>query len=109
MLEISVSKAEELAGCRLDRRRKYATTNDGNPCEISGSFLFMMAKWSGFCTGCTEFGDYGTMYGPFGCRECGYTGRRRYANWVPVETFGCHLSSPAWDRTLNVAGSFQHS
>jgi hypothetical protein len=37
------------------------------------------------CWGCTEFGDYGTQYGPFGCEECGYTGRRRNAGWVPFE------------------------
>ena len=30
------------------------------------------------CSGCTDVGDYGTVYGPFGCEECGHTGKRRH-------------------------------
>lgn len=37
------------------------------------------------CSGCTEIGDYGTRYGPSGCQECGYTGRRRVFFFVPLD------------------------
>lgn len=34
------------------------------------------------CSGCTDYGDYGTRYGPFGCEECGHTGKRRQRDHV---------------------------
>lgn len=37
------------------------------------------------CSGCTDVGDYGTKYGPFGCEECGYTGKRRDRYFVPFD------------------------
>lgn len=37
------------------------------------------------CSGCTDVGDYGTKYGPFGCRECGHTGRRRHHVFEPFD------------------------
>ena len=44
-----------------------------------------VARWTDNCSGCTEYGDYGTTYGPSGCDECGYTGRRRRRAWVPFD------------------------
>ena len=35
------------------------------------------------CSGCSDVGDYGTVYGPFGCAECGYTGYRRETHQIP--------------------------
>lgn len=35
------------------------------------------------CLGCTEYGDYGVSYGAAGCEDCGFTGRRRIAEWFP--------------------------
>lgn len=50
----------------------------------SGAEGYML--WhSDYCSGCTEYGDYGTRYGPFGCDECGYTGRRRHHVWTAFD------------------------
>lgn len=84
MIEITYQEAEALMGCRLDRRRKYAKREDEQPCEDSGSYAFQLVRFTHECTGCTEFGDYGTRYGGGGCAECGYTGKRRHVSWVPV-------------------------
>lgn len=41
------------------------------------------------CSGCTERVEMGgTKYGPFGCDECGHTGRRRTTHFVPFDTAG---------------------
>lgn len=73
--------ADAVAGRRVDRRRCYAIMagEDGNP------VLCESVQWTDDCSGCTEIGDYGVKYGPGGCRECGYTGRRRTGYWLPVE------------------------
>ncbi len=65
-------RAEELAGCRLDRRCNYAII-DGQVCES--------AQWSAPCSGCHEGYDSGRGHG---CRECGYTGMSRSGAWVPL-------------------------
>jgi hypothetical protein len=66
--------AERIAGVRLDRRRNYAII-DGEVCD-SGS-------WSVACSGCHE--GYGNEASKgHGCRECGYTGRRRESMWLPL-------------------------
>jgi hypothetical protein len=83
MKNISALEAERVCGYRLDRRRKYAITEDGKPDPTCNTVIFELCRYSHYCTGCTEFGDYGTIYGPFGCEECGFTGRRRYEVWVP--------------------------
>lgn len=94
MRQIDWKEAEKIAGRRLDRRRSYATTDDGQPDE-SGKALFTMAKWTGSCSGCTESED-GHPVGHYpadpkhhcligaGCPECGYTGKTRRAYWVPA-------------------------
>lgn len=74
-------QAERIAGRKLDRRRNYAII-EGEVCES--------ASWTDDCSGCTDIGDYGTKYGPTGCTECGYTGKRRNSQWIPIaltETF----------------------
>lgn len=63
--------AESIAGKRLDRRRNYAIIN-GALCES--------AEWTDRCSGCS--GEYHESVG-YGCHECGYTGKRRMAMWVP--------------------------
>jgi len=37
------------------------------------------------CSNCTDHGEYGTKHGPFGCRDCGYTGRRRVRVFVAFD------------------------
>lgn len=46
------------------------------------------------CAGCTDYGDYGTKYGPFGCEDCGFQGKRRHSVFVP-------LDPPAYYEALN--------
>ena len=67
--------AEKVAGHRLDRRRKYAII-DGQVHEL--------ARWTEECSGCTEYSMGHKIYGPAGCHECGYTGKRRHQMWVPT-------------------------
>ncbi len=69
-------QAGQLAGRRLDRRRNYAII-DGKVCES--------ASWTDDCSGCTDIGDGWTNYGPNGCDECGYTGKRRHSQWIPLD------------------------
>jgi hypothetical protein len=66
--------AEKLAGRRLDRRRVYCIA-DGEVREL--------ARWSQACSGCHEGHDIFHGAG-HGCSECGYTGRRHEAHWVPL-------------------------
>lgn len=51
----------------LDRRKRYC---------VWGGVLCTHEKFTDDCSGCTDCGDYGSKYGPYGCRECGYTGKR---------------------------------
>jgi len=70
---ITWARADEVAGRRLDRRRRYAII-DGEICQI--------VKYSYACSGCYE-GYEGHSSRGFGCGECGHTGRRAHAEWVP--------------------------
>ncbi len=70
------------AGYRMRRdhqgSRRKVVTIDG----VDGYVL----RFSRECSGCTERGGYGgRVYGPFGCEECGYTGRVRIAAFVPFD------------------------
>jgi hypothetical protein len=56
-------------------RRRLVRTSHG----VAGYFAHATVD----CPGCTDWGDYGTKHGPFGCDECGYTGKRRVAEFVP--------------------------
>lgn len=69
-------QAETIAGHRLDRRKNYAII-DG---EVAES-----CAWSQACSGCYDGYDSFHASG-CGCDECGYTGRRRQAQWVPLVT-----------------------
>lgn len=94
---LTIPEAERLAGHRLNRRRKYATTDDGKPCSFyEGALLFSLAQWTYSCSGCRETEDgYNVGAYPWdakagcyvggGCEECGYTGKRRTREWMPVE------------------------
>ena len=93
MKELTIQEAEKLAGCRLDRRRRYATTEDGKPCETTGAVLFSLGRWTQPCSGCHETIDGyerdGTTHDKngialgSGCCECGYTGKVRVSMWLP--------------------------
>ena len=95
MHEIGWQEAERIIGHTLDRRRKYATTDDGKPAaDMFGAVLFVVAAFTASCSGCTETSDgynvngfptdpkHGCLVGA-GCRECGYTGKSRQSYWVP--------------------------
>lgn len=85
MRDLTITEAEKLHGGRLDRRRVYATTDDGTPCDLTGSLVFEVASGSSYCTGCeNDDGPPSSNSRGAGCSECGYTGRRKYAQWVPV-------------------------
>jgi hypothetical protein len=44
----------------------------------------MWCRWTQTCTGCTDSEDGQVLSGPFGCKECGYTTKRRVCVWVPL-------------------------
>ncbi|MDQ0505964.1 hypothetical protein [Xanthobacter agilis] len=70
-------RGDEIAGRRLDRRRVYAVI-DGDVCEL--------VMWSARCSGCSSDDPYEARGA--GCRECGWTGRRRNAQFIPVRLCG---------------------
>ena len=82
-----------LVGCRLDRRRRYATTEDGKPDDSSGAVLFSLGQWTQSCSGCHETDEGYELQGAerdqngvvlgCGCSECGYTGKVRVVMWTP--------------------------
>jgi hypothetical protein len=93
---IDIAEAERMAGRRLDRRRNYATTEDGKPDEwYGGALLFELGEWTESCSGCREtedghnvghypWDDKAKCYIGGGCSECGFTGKRRQREWLPV-------------------------
>jgi len=83
MREITPAEAEAVAGFRVDRRRAYAVEDDGSPCDVSGALIFTVARWTDKCSGCSCHCREGCTHGASGCDECGYTGKRRQAFWVP--------------------------
>lgn len=64
---------------RLDRRKRY--------CEWQGK-LCTIERVTIDCPGCTEHVDYGERHGPYGCSECGHTGKRRITVPYPVMVDG---------------------
>lgn len=73
------SEAEKAAGFPLDRRLNYSITEAGNV-EEHGVVTLRCTGCSCGCEGGCSCGD-----GP-GCRECGYTGRRRYHFGFPARS-----------------------
>ncbi|WP_454917325.1 hypothetical protein [Xanthobacter sediminis] len=71
----SWERGDELAGRWLDRRRVYAVI-DGEVCDL--------VTWSAPCSGCCEGLWLSDAARGAGCRECGFTGRRRRAQFVPA-------------------------
>jgi hypothetical protein len=69
--ELTWQEAEEKFKVRLDRRRSYAS---------DGRQLFELSRWTDICYGCAVLGCTDTGCG---CKECGYTGRKRWAVWSP--------------------------
>jgi hypothetical protein len=72
------------------RRLKYVDFNDDDRplrfARLRGKLWVVLVEWTGTCSGCTEYGDYGSLLsGPMGCEECGYTGKRRNSYWVPLD------------------------
>ena len=87
MKEITAIEAEKIVGLRLDRRKKYATTENGKTDGTTGAIIFELAKWTSPCSGCSCECEYGCEYcgkAGGGCHECGYTGKRRNSFWVPA-------------------------
>lgn len=70
------SEADKLAGCRLDRRRRYL---------IIDNEVHAVAEWTGPCSGCSDSEELGSPPDRgSGCGECGYTGKRRMSHWMPI-------------------------
>jgi hypothetical protein len=66
----------------LDRRKKYL---------IHNGLLCIKEKITEDCQGCTDYGEYGVKYGPFGCEECGYTGKRVCRRFAPASIDGVYI------------------
>lgn len=80
-------EAEKIAKKRLDRRKIYATTDDGKPCEYTDGLIFIISTGTTVCSGCscdTEYGCSCCVEKGSGCPECGYTGKRRHSTWIPL-------------------------
>jgi hypothetical protein len=75
---IPVLETEKIVNLRLDRRCKHYAIIDNQLCSI--------AEWTTTCSGCTSsYAETGSVLDRGdGCRECGYTGKRRVRMWCPV-------------------------
>ena len=74
--QATFEQAEAIVGRKLDHRRNYAII-DGNVCEC--------ATWTAPCSGCAPDSEPGSSEEDgCGCSECGYTGRVRRSQWVPI-------------------------
>lgn len=95
---ITWQEAEQIAGCRLDRRRQYYKHSErGRTVDNSYAFngsnntpigkIFTYGEWTRECSGCScDCGDgYGCSHGASGCEECGYTGKRREGMHTPID------------------------
>lgn len=67
-------------------RRRYRRLPDGTRrvVVVHNGVEGFIEQYTTYCTGCTEHGESGgRRFGPFGCEECGYTGKRRIKHFVP--------------------------
>lgn len=71
----SFIEADALAGRRVDRRCNYAIIH-GQLCES--------LEFTDQCSGCNNGSEC------LGCRECGYTGKRRQGHWVSLPLAQLH-------------------
>jgi len=71
-------EAERRLRCHLDKRKRYA---------MYARRVHVLIRWTEDCSGCSEYSEGCRVSGPCGCEECGYTGRRRRAEWVPVTEY----------------------
>lgn len=71
------SAEEAIKDLKLDRRHKW---------KVVGGILCYPFKYTTPCTGCSCdcSSGYGCNHGNAGCRECGYTGRRRDVAPIPA-------------------------
>lgn len=79
-------------GEREPRRWAFIDDGDGNRQRVQivmhRGIPGFEARWTEDCNGCTEYGDYGSpKYGPNGCDECGYTGKRCRVEWLPLPAY----------------------
>lgn len=81
--ELTITEAENIAGVRLDRRRKYAANHDGAADINTGAKVYELHTETGLCSGCACDCHPGCNHGASGCHECGYTGKRRSQMWIP--------------------------
>jgi len=68
-------------------KRRYRLDQDGK--------RYLVRTWRGVdgfiikfttdCSGCNDYSEGVLVAGPFGCHECGYTGKRRRTEWVPFD------------------------
>lgn len=72
---LSKKVAEKMAGIKLDGRRKYL---------IWGGIVCVVQKFTHSCSGCSSDDPYEQGPRGFGCKECGYTGKRRNSFPCPV-------------------------
>lgn len=74
----------------MSGKRMYVTLDDGdgNKSRVLVVWLKgqpgMIVKWTSTCSGCTNSVDGQQIGEPLGCKECGFTGKRRNAHWVPL-------------------------
>lgn len=72
---ITKQEAEALAGIKLDGRKKYFMWQ---------GVVSYEARFTVGCSGCSDGDYYSSSSVGCGCRECGYTGRRRGSYPVPA-------------------------
>jgi hypothetical protein len=67
---------QKAIGVKLDRRKSYALVE---------GILCSLGNWNDSCSGCTaSYEEAGYADRGNGCDECGYTGRRKHSQWLPV-------------------------
>ena len=79
----------------MKERRRYRILDDGDGNKFRVMVVMHegieghIVRWTDTCSGCTEYVEGQLAYGPMGCEECGYTGKRRQAHWVPISPSDC--------------------
>jgi hypothetical protein len=93
---ITWEEAERRSGLRLDRRRRYAWGQSWF--DETVSVVLELGSGVLSCSGCCELGEYGSGSSLYptdpkhgcligaGCNECGHTGKRRWAMWLPLSS-----------------------